>query len=202
MSKGDRGRVVAVGVHDVPLECGERRVELDIRFLLEPADHGDPSLVHGYAITGHVAQGLTTVRTFVLAESGATREWLYVAMCRGRQTNWLYIADEDPTRDEFAPVDRHRADAWRRLAAALARSEAEPMAIDLAAERATARRSDLEQRIAARQARRRDNDFGIDRWRRSSRHRKSPIDSASARTGYGRRHDPARSPRPLPQVPG
>jgi hypothetical protein len=100
----------------------------------------------------------------VLVHSGGTREWLYVAMSRGRQANRLYIADENRARDEFAPTDPHRPDAWRRLAAALGRSEAQPMAIDLAAEAARDRRRDLEERIAARQRRRiRADDFGIDR---------------------------------------
>lgn len=120
--------------------------------------------MHGYAITGHVAQGLTTERTFVLADSGASREWLYVALSRGRQANRLYVAGEDRSRDEFAPVDRHQPDAWRRLVAAMARSEAQPMAIDVAAERQLGRRLDREQRIAARRARwDRDDGFGLDR---------------------------------------
>jgi hypothetical protein len=164
VSNGERGRVVAIGERGVMLQCGDRRVELDSAFLLEPTEPGEPSLVHGYAITGHVAQGLTTERTFVLADVGGTREWLYVAMSRGRQTNRLYVADENRVRDEFAPVDPHRPDAWRRLTAALARSEAQPMAIDLAAEAARDRRGDLRQWLAARRASLdRGNDFGIDR---------------------------------------
>ena len=91
---------------------------------------GDPSLVHGYAITGHVAQGLTTGRAFVLADAGASREWLYVALSRGREGNRLYVADDERGREEFAPVDPHRPGAHRRLAAALARREGQRMAID------------------------------------------------------------------------
>jgi conjugative relaxase-like TrwC/TraI family protein len=164
VSNGERGRVVAIGEGGVTLQCGDRRIDLDSAYLLEPTEHGEPSLVHGYTITGHVAQGLTTERTFVLADVGGTREWLYVAMSRGRQTNRLYIADEDRARDEFAPVDPHRPDAWRRLAAALARSEAQPMAIDLATESARDRRGDLRQRRAARRTwLDLNNDFGIDR---------------------------------------
>jgi len=47
---------------------------------------GDGPL-HGYAITGHGAQGLTTERAFTLADDGAWREWLYVALSRGREAN-------------------------------------------------------------------------------------------------------------------
>jgi len=111
-----------------------------------------------------VAQGLTTGRAFVLAGAGASREWLYVALSRGREGNRVYIAEDDLGREEFAPVDPHRPDAHRRLAAALARSEAEPMAIDVAAEARLAQHLDLQRRIAERQLRRgRDDGLGIDR---------------------------------------
>ncbi len=100
----------------------------------------------------------------MLAESGASREWLYVALSRGRQANRLYVADVDRSRDEFAPVDPRRRDALRRFATGLARTEAQPMAIDIAAEQRRRRRDELEQRIADRQARRdRDDDFGLER---------------------------------------
>ena len=48
-------------------------------------------LTHGYAITGHKAQGLTVDHTFVLGSDALYREWGYVAMSRGRQTNQLYV---------------------------------------------------------------------------------------------------------------
>jgi hypothetical protein len=202
VSNGERGRVVAIGEHGVTLERGPRRVDLDSSFLLEPTEHGEPSLVHGYAITGHVAQGLTTERTFVLAESGGTREWLYVAMSRGRQANRLYIADENRARDEFAPTDPHRPDAWRRLAAALGRSEAQPMAIDLAAEAARDRRRDLDKRIAARQRGRvRDDDFDDTAPHSTGGRRPSRRQQGLGLGPGSRRHDPECPSRALPPVP-
>ncbi len=48
--------------------------------------HGDPVLAHGYAVTGHVAQGLTAERAFVLGSDVMYREWAYTAMSRGRLT--------------------------------------------------------------------------------------------------------------------
>ena len=152
-SNGDRGRVTAIDRACLELDCCGRRVGLDRRFLMEPTARGDPSLVHGYAITGHIAQGLTTGRAFVLADAGASREWLYVALSRGREGNRLYLADDARGREEFAPVDPHRPDAHRRLAAALARSEAQPMAIDVVSE----------ERLDRRFRRQRDDGWGIDR---------------------------------------
>jgi hypothetical protein len=53
-----------------------------------------------------------------------------VALSRGREGSRLYVADDKRGREEFAPVDPHRPGAHRRLAAALARSEGQTMAID------------------------------------------------------------------------
>jgi ATP-dependent exoDNAse (exonuclease V) alpha subunit len=152
---GERARGTAVSRGALEIECAGRRVELDRRFLRAPTDAGEPSLMHGYAITGHIAQGLTTERAFALADAGASREWLYVALSRGRKANRLYIADADRLRDEFAPVDRHRPDAWRRLALALARTEAQVMAIDVDCG------LDADHRVTARP--RQSVDLGIDR---------------------------------------
>ena len=46
--------------------------------------------MHGYAITGHSAQGLTCDRAFVLVTSEASREWCYTALSRGREANRIY----------------------------------------------------------------------------------------------------------------
>jgi conjugative relaxase-like TrwC/TraI family protein len=56
-----------------------------------PADYLDAGhLTHGYAITGHKAQGLTCEHTYTLGTETLYREWGYVAMSRGRLTNQLY----------------------------------------------------------------------------------------------------------------
>ena len=39
-----------------------RHVRLDRTYLAQTTAHGDPALTHGYAFTGHVAQGLTVAR--------------------------------------------------------------------------------------------------------------------------------------------
>jgi conjugative relaxase-like TrwC/TraI family protein len=59
--------------------------------LLLPAGYLDAGHVaHGYAITGHKAQGLTCDHTYTLGTETLYREWGYVAMSRGRLTNQLY----------------------------------------------------------------------------------------------------------------
>jgi ATP-dependent exoDNAse (exonuclease V) alpha subunit len=85
---------------------------------------------HGYAVTGHVAQGLTTDRAFVLASDELYREWAYTAMSRGRVTNRLYLVDGAPrVRDEIAPRTRSTAEA--DLLATLRQSRRQRLALDV-----------------------------------------------------------------------
>jgi conjugative relaxase-like TrwC/TraI family protein len=133
VNNGDRARVVAVDGDRGGLTIDRRgeRIRLDGEFLSTPTAAGDPPLVHGYAITGHVAQGLTVDHAFVLATDGVDREWAYVAMSRGRHSNRLYLAAEpDDDRAEFAPVGRRTADPVERLARDLRSSGAKVLAID------------------------------------------------------------------------
>jgi ATP-dependent exoDNAse (exonuclease V) alpha subunit len=133
INNGDRARVVAVDPEgsSLTLLTGSRRVRLRGGFLVGRTAAGDPTLVHGYAITGHVAQGLTVDHAFVLAGEGMSREWAYVALSRGRQSNRLYLSavPEDP-RVEFAPREQQRAGPIERLAAGLRSSDAQVLAID------------------------------------------------------------------------
>jgi hypothetical protein len=97
-----RARVVVVDPSAGALTpgCGCRTVDLDRRFLHGVTEGGDPTLLHGYAITGHVAQGLTVDRACVLAGDSINREWSYVALSRGRLSNRLHAAilPDDPPR--------------------------------------------------------------------------------------------------------
>src|SRR3954471_4355992 len=100
-SNGQRGRVLAVETSATALtiEVDGRAVRLDREFLNGLTRDGDPTLLHGYAITGHVAQGLTVDHSLVLAGGGMSSEWAYVALSRGRQKNRLYVAErEDDAR--------------------------------------------------------------------------------------------------------
>ncbi|MGE3795504.1 MAG: MobF family relaxase [Dehalococcoidia bacterium] len=113
---------------------------------------------HGYALTGHISQGTTVERTYLLAtpERGG-REWAYVAASRQRVDLTLFAVHHEP----------------ERLAAALARSwgrsDAKRLALDIAdadhrESALTAGRSDLgrllPERIRARlPALRREREF-------------------------------------------
>ena len=91
VANGDRGIVAAVepaaGALDV--ELSGRRLRLDAEYLDREPRHGH-ALEHGYAITGHIAQGLTFDQAFVLITDGVSREWGYSALSRGRDANRLY----------------------------------------------------------------------------------------------------------------
>jgi ATP-dependent exoDNAse (exonuclease V) alpha subunit len=133
VSNGERGRVLGVEPESSRLEAdfGGRLVVFDARFLHDRTQDGDPTLLHGYAVTGHVAQGVTVDRAYVLASEGPYREWIYTAMSRGREANHLYIgATELDARAEYAPVGEERT-PLDRLAAALRTEAATSMAIDI-----------------------------------------------------------------------
>lgn len=133
VTNGERGRVVAVDVERRRLVVQLRgdRVMLDGEWLMTPTVRGDPPLVHGYAITCHVAQGLTVDRALVLADEGLTSELGYTAMSRGRLSNDLYVAERaEPARAEYAPTSPPTRPALERLAGALRTRHATVLAID------------------------------------------------------------------------
>jgi hypothetical protein len=87
--------------------------------------------VHGYAITCHIAQGLTVDRAFVLADERLSRESGYTALSRGRHANHLYATRQpDNPRADIGPTQPRTRDPLERLAAALQTSTATTLAID------------------------------------------------------------------------
>jgi hypothetical protein len=133
VTNGERGVVMAVDVEHrrLAVQLSDDVVTLDHAFLTTPTRQGDPSLTHGYAITCHVAQGVTVDRTFVLADDSLTSELGYTAMSRGRHRNDLYLADRpDEPRAEYAPVQAEHGTALDRLVAALQDERAAGLAID------------------------------------------------------------------------
>ena len=135
VTNGSRGTVTTVdpddGAIDVALDQG-KSVTLPRWYL--HAGH----LAHGYAITGHKAQGATVEHTFVLGSDELYREWGYVALSRHREETRLYQVDSHPTvfwdslgapvgdRDRQTPrVIDHRL---LRLKAALDRRRAQHLA--------------------------------------------------------------------------
>jgi Ti-type conjugative transfer relaxase TraA len=127
---GLRGQVTHVDVDDREIEM---RAD-DGRSLRLPSQYLDAGHVtHGYAITGHKAQGLTVDRTFVLATPDLYREWGYVALSRGRHDNRLYLhtGDDEPDLDLHQPPVDH--DPVTAVTAALRRSRAEQPLTDATA---------------------------------------------------------------------
>jgi conjugative relaxase-like TrwC/TraI family protein len=129
VTNGDRGVVRSVGIDSLVLQIGDRLVNLDSEYLARTTVHGDPVVTHGYAVTGHVAQGLTTDRAFVLASDELYREWAYTAMSRGRTTNRLYLVENAVrARDEIAPIVRDKPEA--ELLSAFRQSRRQRLALD------------------------------------------------------------------------
>lgn len=91
---GSRGVVVAVDERQRSMRVhldGRRRDEPGHLTVLSAEYLEAGHLSHGYAITGHKAQGMTADRAFVLGDEAIYREWGYVALSRGRAENQLYV---------------------------------------------------------------------------------------------------------------
>ena len=86
---------------------------------------------YGYALTGHKAQGVTTDRTWVIVDGTTDREWTYVAMSRGRQTNTLYLTNPQHDDEQCTHITHTgHPDALERLTSALNRGSTQTAAID------------------------------------------------------------------------
>ena len=136
VSNGDRGTILAVdpAARALDVDVGGRRVLLGSAYL-ERATRNGSSLAHGYAITGHSAQGMTCRKTFVLALGPVSREWGYTALSRGSEANRLYaVAGESDERSEYAPTEARPVDPHQSLVAAFSRSAAQTLASDVARE--------------------------------------------------------------------
>ncbi|MGE3138158.1 MAG: MobF family relaxase [Thermoleophilia bacterium] len=115
---GTRGTVIAMdhdGRHlDLLTDQGEQ-VRLPAGYLTDAR--------HGYALTGHVSQGETVDRTFLLAspERGGA-EWAYVAASRHRHDLQVFAVHSEPEG-----IERALSDAWGRTrASGLALDRQEP----------------------------------------------------------------------------
>jgi len=129
VANGDRAMVVAVDVArgTMALDVSGRRAVLDRDYLERTSERAGAAVVHGYAITGHSAQGLTCDRAFVLVTSEASREWCYTALSRGRHENRIYALVPEDERLEYAPTRGRGRDV---LADAFGRSAAQTLASD------------------------------------------------------------------------
>ena len=106
--------------------------------LTMPAGYLDAGHVgHGYAITGHKAQGLTCDHTYTLGTETLYREWGYVAMSRGRLTNQLYHgsgSDHDETLHHHVHHDEDAPDLASQLRRTRAEAPVSPEVAELAAQ--------------------------------------------------------------------
>jgi len=127
---GTRAMILAIGEDALTLRAGNgvtRQV---------PLSYARDHLEHGYALTGHAAQGATVERAYVLLpDQGAIQEWGYVACTRARNETHLYLAEQDTIERETPLRDPDRTTAPERTASALERSAAEPLALDQAQQR-------------------------------------------------------------------
>jgi conjugative relaxase-like TrwC/TraI family protein len=139
---GTRGTIVDLDESGLTLRTddGERRSP--------PLAYAAEHLDHGYALTGHAAQGGTFDRAFVLlSDGGALREWGYGACSRARVETHLYLADRQLTIERETPLRQpDPAAPPERAARALERSAAEPLAVDQ-----RVRQRDMNPRLRARQ---------------------------------------------------
>jgi ATP-dependent exoDNAse (exonuclease V) alpha subunit len=109
-----RGQVVGVdratGALTLDVDDGTR-VEISMAY-----QHAD-GVEHGWAITGHCAQGITVDRAFVVAPGdGAHAEWSYVALSRAREAVHLFVATTPETDVLDAVAHALRTPAARPLA--------------------------------------------------------------------------------------
>jgi len=86
-------------------------------------------VTHGYAITGHKAQGQTVDHTFVLGSDELYREWGYVAMSRGRESNRLYVHPAIPDPHGIAHGHPEPVDPDAQTLAGPRRSHAQQAAV-------------------------------------------------------------------------
>ncbi|MFI2362650.1 MobF family relaxase [Promicromonospora sp. NPDC019610] len=100
---GDRWQITAVH-HDGSVDVRREGHDADANLTL-PADYVAEHLDLGYAVTAHRAQGLTVDSAHVLVTRTTTRENLYVAMTRGRDTNRAYVGLDEPSTDHNSRPD-------------------------------------------------------------------------------------------------
>ena len=155
VTNGTHGTITQIHPYDGSLLMADRagrEYTLTAAYLASSTQRGGPVLDHGYALTGHKAQGLTVDETFVLGSDQLYREWGYVAMSRGRHANRLYILNAHDDRDlAVAHADQRKPPPLDAVTRALARSASQTSATDatLAAQIADQSTPALTERLAS-----------------------------------------------------
>jgi conjugative relaxase-like TrwC/TraI family protein len=131
---GTRGTVTSVDLAAGALEvCTDdgRAVRLPRWYLAGSRQRGRRQLDHGYAITGHKSEGMTTDRAFTLGTEDIYKEWGYTAMSRGRLENRLYlVVGDNPLADELDVFGELKQDPVAVIVRAFGRSRAKTLALD------------------------------------------------------------------------
>jgi conjugative relaxase-like TrwC/TraI family protein len=86
---------------------------------------------HGYALTGHKAQGITVDHTFAVTGGGTSREWAYVVMSRGRESNRAYLPCPDTHEPCTHLSHQRRGDPLDVAISSLQRRERREAAVEL-----------------------------------------------------------------------
>jgi hypothetical protein len=133
-TNGTHGTLTAINDDTIVLtDRAGREYTLTPDYLASTTQRGGPVLDHGYALTGHKAQGLTVDQAFVLGSDQLYREWGYVAMSRGRHANRLYLVNAHDYRDlAVAHADERKPPPLDAATRALARTAAQTSATDAA----------------------------------------------------------------------
>jgi hypothetical protein len=156
---GDAGLLngPTLDVNDRTFQAGDRVVCLRNRTRLDRTDQPvtvphwyleDGHLDWGYAVTGHRAQGATARRAHTVAGDGIDREWVYVAMSRGRESNTIYLTDPQLGNDECEHLTHRHPERIAALIAGLARTATEPAGLDTGRGPKILTDEQLEQRFA------------------------------------------------------
>ena len=102
---GQRWQVI--GVDPEHQRIAARRLGDDARAVFA-GDYLREYVTHGFAVTAHSAQGVTAQTTHAVIADTATRNLLYVAMTRGRESNQAYLYQRtvgEADHQHAAPAD-------------------------------------------------------------------------------------------------
>jgi conjugative relaxase-like TrwC/TraI family protein len=91
----------------------------------------DGHIDYGYALTGHRAQGITVDRTFAVIGGDTGREWAYVAMSRGRESNRAYLPCPDTHEQCTHLTHQSRGDPLEAAISSLRRRERQRAVVEL-----------------------------------------------------------------------